>query len=295
MKKMLITGGTGSLGYAIVRQLKNENVEIVIYSRDEFKQHQMKQEFGSQLHYVLGDVRDYSRLKEATRGVDTIIHAAALKQVPAGESNVSEFIKTNVDGTRNVIAAANDNRVPTSLLVSSDKAVMPINLYGTTKLTAEKLFVEASTKSSNRFIGVRYGNVAGSRGSVIPFFQQCGTETPITNEEMTRFWISLKQATIFILDTLRLAKNGEIFVPKLKSFKITDLAKALNPETKIKLIGTRPGEKIHELLFSEYEVVIDEDFYYRVLPQGSNSPIGKNYSSQNTMPIEELKQVLNEI
>lgn len=259
-KSVLITGGSGSLGKALVRQLLNETDvrRIAIYSRDELKQFHMRSEFkdDSRLRWFIGDIRDKDRLVRAMHGVDYVVHAAALKQVDTGEYNPMEFIKTNVLGSQNVIEASIDAGVRKIVALSTDKASSPINLYGATKLTADKLFVAANNYSQSygtSFCVVRYGNVMGSRGSVIPFFQNLAAEgkpLPITDIRMTRFWISIEDAVKFVLDSFELMQGGELYVPRIPSMKIIDLAKAVSPDSAIVEIGIRPGEKLHEEMIS---------------------------------------------
>lgn len=257
---ILITGGTGSLGVSLVERLLVENNarRIAIFSRDELKQSQLRSYFqdDKRLRWFLGDIRDLDRLKRALHGVDYVIHAAALKQVDTGEYNPMEFIKTNVLGSQNVIDACIDSGVKKTVALSTDKASSPINLYGATKLTADKLFVAANNYSfayGSLFSVVRYGNVMGSRGSVIPFFQKLATSgkpLPITDMRMTRFWISLDQAVDFVLDSFELMSGGELFVPKIPSMKLIDLANAIAPDLEKIEIGMRPGEKLHEEMIS---------------------------------------------
>lgn len=257
---VLITGGTGSLGNELVTQiLENTNVRrVAIFSRDELKQFHMKEKFGndSRLRWFLGDIRDINRLKRALHDVDYVVHAAALKQVDTGEYNPMEFINTNVLGSQNVIEASIDCGVKKVIALSTDKASSPINLYGATKLTADKLFVAAnnySHKYGTVFSVVRYGNVMGSRGSVIPYFNnlaKLGKPLPITDVSMTRFWISIQQAVDFVLESFELMHGGELYVPRIPSMKIVDLARAVSPDSKIIEIGIRPGEKLHEEMIS---------------------------------------------
>ncbi len=257
---ILITGGTGSLGKALTRKLLNETTarRIVILSRDELKQHNMRNEFGNdpRLRWFVGDIRDANRLLHAFHGVDFVIHAAALKQVDTAEYNPMEFIKTNVLGSNNVIDASIKSGVKKVVALSTDKASSPINLYGATKLTADKLFVAANNYSiayGTSFCVVRYGNVMGSRGSVIPFFKDLhkqGKEIPITDLRMTRFWISIEAAVNFVLESLEIMKGGELYVPRIPSMKITDLAEVVAPGSKHVEIGMRPGEKLHEEMIS---------------------------------------------
>lgn len=257
-KQILITGGTGSFGRKFVKTLleRHQPARVIVYSRDELKQYEMQQTFDSpSMRYFLGDVRDLSRLVQATRGVDYIIHAAALKQVPAAEYNPTECIRTNIHGAENVIHAALENGVGKVIALSTDKAANPINLYGATKLASDKLFVAANNMSGGRpthFSVVRYGNVVGSRGSVVPLFKQLianGLDhIPVTDERMTRFWITLQQGVDFVLRNFGRMYGGEIFVPKIPSVRITDLATAMAPGLPVRIVGIRPGEKIHEIM-----------------------------------------------
>lgn len=257
-RTILITGGTGSFGQAYAKTLLEHSSakRIIIFSRDEQKQAEMQHHFSSPtLDFHLGDVRDLQRLQEVMHGVDYVIHAAAIKHVPAAEHNPMECIKTNIYGSENVIRAAIDNGVEKVMLLSSDKAANPSNLYGATKLAADKLFVAANNLVRNkktRLAVTRYGNVLGTRGSVVPFFKKLianhATELPITDPRMTRFWITIQQGVEFVLKNFDRMQGGEIFVPKLPSVKITDLAKAMAPHLAIKIIGVRPGEKVHEVM-----------------------------------------------
>lgn len=262
-KTILITGGTGSFGKNLVKHLeKNFNPKkIIIFSRDELKQSEMMHEFPKLkkiMRFFIGDIRDYSRLAMATKNVDIVFHAAALKHVPLAEYNPFEVIKTNIIGSNNVIHAAYENNVKNVLALSTDKASSPINLYGATKLASDKLFISANNfrgKLKTKFSVVRYGNVMGSRGSVIPIFLKHvnSKSIPITDKRMTRFNITLNDAIKFVLKSLEIMKGGEIFVPKIPSIKITDLASAMYPNKKIEIIGLRPGEKLHEEMISESE------------------------------------------
>ncbi|OGL51664.1 MAG: UDP-N-acetylglucosamine 4,6-dehydratase (inverting) [Candidatus Schekmanbacteria bacterium RIFCSPHIGHO2_02_FULL_38_11] len=324
-KAVLITGGTGSFGKKMTQvALENYNPEkLIVFSRDELKQFEMSQRWSQKkypcIRYFLGDVRDKERLMRAFHGVDYIIHAAALKQVPAAEYNPAEFIKTNIMGAMNVVDAAIYNNVKRVIALSTDKACNPINLYGATKLCSDKLFSAANVYSghdkSTRFSIVRYGNVVGSRGSVVPFFKERAKTgiLPITDQRMTRFWITLDQAVHFVIKVLGLAKGGEIFVPKIPSMKITDLAKAIAPDCSQKIVGIRPGEKIHETLISEDEgrnaIEYNECFIIRRNHAGdsgisNNSNGGKpcsegfQYSSDSNpqqISIEELRDILEMI
>ncbi|GAA5159273.1 UDP-N-acetylglucosamine 4,6-dehydratase (inverting) [Viridibacterium curvum] len=257
-KSIFITGGTGSFGRAFVRKLLETGNprRIVVYSRDELKQYEMQQEFRDErMRFFLGDVRDAERTRQAMRDIDIVVHAAALKQVPAAEYNPMECIKTNIIGAQNVINACLDNEVERVIALSTDKAANPINLYGATKLASDKLFVSANNivgGRRTRFAVVRYGNVVGSRGSVVPFFQKLirdgVKELPITDERMTRFWITLQQGVDFVIRNLARMHGGEVFVPKIPSSRITDLATAIAPELPMKMVGIRPGEKLHEIM-----------------------------------------------
>ena len=260
-KNILITGGTGSFGNKMTQIVLGSYSpsKLIIFSRDELKQFEMAQRWNPQKHpikYIIGDVRDKERLVQAFQGVDYVIHAAALKQVPAAEHNPGEYIKTNIIGAMNVIDAAQNNKVRKVIVLSTDKACNPINLYGATKLCSDKLFIAVNAnrdQKTTQFTVVRYGNVLGSRGSVIPFFierAQTGI-LPITDPRMTRFWITLDQAVHFVIRTMELAKGGEIFVPRIPSMKIIDLANAIAPECKCEIVGIRPGEKLHETLIGE--------------------------------------------
>jgi UDP-N-acetylglucosamine 4,6-dehydratase len=317
---ILITGGTGSLGKALVKELlQNTKVRrIAIFSRDELKQHNFRNEVGddARLRWFIGDIRDLDRLKRAMHNVDFVIHTAALKQVDTGEYNPMEFIKTNVLGSQNVIDAAIETGVKRVVALSTDKASSPINLYGATKLTADKLFVAANNYSfsyGTTFSVVRYGNVMGSRGSVIPFWKQLADEgrpLPITDLRMTRFWISIEQAVRFVLDSLEMMSGGELYVPRIPSMKITDLAMAVAPDAKLQEIGMRPGEKLHEEMISADDsrrTVILKDRYvvtpvvaewgYKN-PSGDVMPEGKAYQSDTNdlwMSQDEIRSFLEAI
>ena len=282
-KRILITGGTGSLGKKLVEIILKKYPDVsrlVIFSRDELKQFEMEQEFPASkfpcMRYFLGDSRDVDRLRRAFEGIDVVIHAAALKQVPAAEYNPFEFIKTNVLGAQNIIDACLDCGVKTVVALSTDKAAAPINLYGATKLCSDKLFVAANNikgKHDVRFSVVRYGNVMGSRGSVIPFFLKKKSEgvIPITDPNMTRFNISLEEGVEMVLFAVEHAVGGEIFVPKIPSYRIMDVAEAVAPGVKTKIVGIRPGEKMHEEMITSSDSynTIDLDRYYAILPQGN--------------------------
>jgi UDP-N-acetylglucosamine 4,6-dehydratase/5-epimerase len=278
-KSILITGGTGSFGYRYVSTLLEQyNLKrLVIYSRDELKQYEMAMKFQKHddvMRFFIGDVRDASRLKEATRGIDIIIHAAAIKHVPIAEYNPMECIKTNIHGAENVIQAALHNDVGHVMALSTDKAANPINLYGATKLASDKLFVAANNMSGGRtkFAVVRYGNVVGSRGSVVPFFktliEEGADSLPITHKDMTRFWITLQQGVDFVLKCMERMDGGEIFVPKIPSVRIVDLAKAMAPDLPMKIIGIRPGEKLHEIMCpaDDSHLIFEFDDYFIISP-----------------------------
>lgn len=281
-KALLITGGTGSLGNALVEELLKLKIfkKIIIFSRDELKQSEMAKKFSNidrndTLRFFLGDVRDLERLKFALQSVDVVIHAAALKHVDQAEYNPYEFINTNINGAKNVIQASLENNVEKVIALSTDKAVNPINLYGATKLASDKLFVSANNIVGNkktRFSVVRYGNVINSRGSVVPFFLDLHNNSskflPITDEKMTRFWIALNESVNFIFFSLFHMRGGEVFVPKIPSIKIIDLAKAIAPKLKIKIVGIRPGEKIKEILCSNDEHINTIEFkkYFVIKP-----------------------------
>lgn len=261
-QSILVTGGTGSFGKAFINTLlaNHKPKKIIVFSRDELKQFEMQKELGHhpELRFFLGDIRDQERLYRAFHGIDIVVHAAALKQVPTLEYNPFEAVKTNILGAENIISAAIDQKVKKVVALSTDKAVNPVNLYGATKLCMEKLFVAGNAYAGDnptRFSVVRYGNVVGSRGSVIPFFleRRASGVLPITDERMTRFWITLKQAVQLVENALAQMQGGEIFVPKIPSMKIVDLAKAIAPQCRIETIGIRPGEKLHEVLLTEDE------------------------------------------
>ncbi len=280
-RSILITGGTGSFGKAFVKRILSQwkPARLVIYSRDELKQYEMAQIFSDAEHpclrYFIGDIRDEARLRRALEGIDTVIHAAALKQVPAAEYNPFECIKTNVIGAQNIIEACLDAGVRDVVALSTDKAAAPVNLYGATKLCSDKLFVAANNIKGARdvrFSVVRYGNVMGSRGSVIPFFmaRKDSGVLPITDERMTRFNISLADGVEMVMWALANAQGGETFVPKIPSYRITDVATAVAPDAKQDMIGIRPGEKIHEEMITESDSpnTVDLGRYYAILPSG---------------------------
>jgi UDP-N-acetylglucosamine 4,6-dehydratase len=303
---ILVTGGTGSFGKKLIAELLDNHKpkKVIVFSRDELKQYEMSERFSEKryrnIRYFLGDVRDRDRLYRAFDGVDIVIHAAALKQVPAAEYNPFEAIKTNVLGAANVIDAAIDKGVSHVVALSTDKAANPINLYGATKLCSDKLFVAANSYSGpakTKFSVVRYGNVVGSRGSVIPFFLKMKATgvLPITDVRMTRFWIRLEEGVQFVLRSLERMEGGEVFVPKIPSMKLTDLAEAIAPECRIEIVGIRPGEKLHEVMVpvDDARNTIQHDTYFAILPAfderehlgarrgGVQCPEGFSYSSDS--------------
>lgn len=302
-KDILITGGTGSFGKKFTKILlkRYKPKRIIIFSRDELKQFEIQQEFNdSCMRYFVGDVRDQERLKQAMDGVDYVIHAAALKQVPAAEYNPMECIKTNIHGAENVIKAALANNVKKVIALSTDKAANPINLYGATKLAADKLFVAANNMVGGhptRFSVVRYGNVVGSRGSVVPFFKKLiadgADHLPITHQEMTRFWITLEQGVDFVLKNFVRMHGGEIFVPKIPSTRIVDLAKSMAPGLPQKIIGMRPGEKIHEIMCpaDDSHLTIEFDDHYVISPSitfhSGNNDFLINAQGEKGKPVEQ--------
>ncbi|MFQ5922048.1 MAG: UDP-N-acetylglucosamine 4,6-dehydratase (inverting) [Anaerolineales bacterium] len=316
-KAVLVTGGTGSFGRRFAQAMLAEHgpAKLIIFSRDELKQHEMR-EAGfddPRLRYFIGDVRDLLRLRRAMQGVDVVVHAAALKQVPAAEYNPIEAIMTNIMGARNVIEAALDTNVQRVMAISTDKAVNPINLYGATKLAAEKLIVQSNAYAGGkdtRFSCVRYGNVVGSRGSVVPVFQRQREDgrITITDERMTRFWLSIEQGVRFTIRCIEEMEGGEVFVPKIPSMRIAEVAKAIAPEAEIDLIGIRPGEKLHEVLVSEHEArhtVELEDMFVVEPPgalwfghswreRGQELPEGYKYTSDSNkqwMTEEEIRDL----
>jgi len=284
-KTILITGGTGSFGTRFIERLLGEEHPprtIRIFSRDELKQWNLQRRFADddRLRYLIGDVRDRDRLVRATRGVDMIVHAAALKHVPVCEYNPFEAVQTNIHGAENVVHAAIENDVPTTVNLSTDKAVNPVNLYGATKLAAEKIVNQGNAYAADspaRFSSVRYGNVVGSRGSVVPLFkQQAATGViTITDERMTRFWITLDQAVQFVVDSASRMGGGETFIPRIPSMRVTDMAAALAPDAEIKIIGIRPGEKLHELLVTEDESrhAYETDNGFVIMPEYASWPL----------------------
>ncbi|MFC0027239.1 UDP-N-acetylglucosamine 4,6-dehydratase (inverting) [Neobacillus cucumis] len=316
-KTILVTGGTGSFGKKFVsRALETDVKKVIVFSRDELKQYEMAQEYTDpRMRFFIGDVRDKERLLRAFEGVDIVVHAAALKHVGVCEYNPFEAIKTNILGAQNIIDAAIDRGVEKVIALSTDKAANPINLYGATKLASDKLFVAANSycgSKKTRFAVVRYGNVVGSRGSVVPFFKRV-KETgviPITDERMTRFWITLDQGVQFVIDNLGRMRGGEIFVPKIPSMKVTDLATALAPDCKVEIIGIRPGEKLHETMITEDDArrTLDYGTYYVIQPEfswwdtkdlkdGSLLPNGFSYVSNTNsewLTVDELRGLVNE-
>lgn len=293
-KTILITGGTGSFGKKYVKVLleRFSPKKIIIFSRDELKQFEMQQEFHAPcMRYFIGDVRDLERLDQAMTGVDYVIHAAALKQVPAAEYNPMECIKTNIHGAENVTKAAINNNVDKVIALSTDKAASPINLYGATKLASDKLFVAANNMAGGhptKFSVVRYGNVVGSRGSVVPFFNKLITEgtnhLPITHEAMTRFWITLQQGVDFVLKNFERMHGGEIFVPKIPSVRIVDLATSLSQELPHKIVGIRPGEKLHEVMCpkDDSHLTIEFDDYFVISPTIIFSGLNNDFTQSAT-------------
>ena len=315
-KTVLVTGGTGSFGKNCVKRILQDDQanKVIVFSRDELKQFEMQAVYNSpKLRYFLGDVRDYERLKQATDGVDIIIHAAAIKQIPAAEYNPMEAIKTNIIGAENIVNAAIANGVEKVIALSTDKAANPANLYGATKLCSDKLMVAGNVlagKRLTRFAVVRYGNVLGSRGSVIPFFQEQQKHgvLPITDVRMTRFWLTIEEGVQFVLDSLQRMQGGEIFVPKIPSFKVIDVAEVVVPGIPTKIIGIRPGEKLHEVMITEDDAnfTVEFDKYYAILApflsgsdfylsNGKKVPFGFSFTSENNKhwhSAESFKAVL---
>lgn len=323
-KTVLITGGTGTLGHALVRRLLKTDVrKIIIYSRDEFKQVNMTRLFGQdkdRLRFFIGDVRDRERLYRAFVGVDIVIHAAALKHVDLMEYNPIEAVSTNITGAHNILDAAIDRKVKKVIALSTDKAVNPINMYGATKLVSDKLFRNAHAyggEDGPAFVVVRYGNVMGSRGSVVPFFQQLkddGEKTlPITDNRMTRFWITMDQSVDLVLKSLELGQGGEVFISRIPSCRITDLALAIHPDAQLEETGIRPGEKLHEHLLTEDEARSTFDYgdhlvvyplnylsdpQGKILPGGQQVPGGFRYTSDTNpemLTIDQLKTLLADL
>ena len=325
-QSILITGGTGSLGHQLTKMIlqRYQPKRLIIFSRDELKQFEMQQRFNQAcMRYFIGDVRDLGRLNQAMRGVDYVIHAAALKQVPIAEYNPLECIKTNIHGAENVISACLSNQVKKIIALSTDKAANPINLYGATKLASDKLFIAANNITGAQdtcFSVVRYGNVVGSRGSVVPFFKRLITEgatsLPITDAKMTRFWLKISDGADFVLKNFQRMQGGEIFVPKIPSVRVVDLASAIAPEAKQHIIGIRPGEKLHEIMcpsddshltlaFDDHYVIqptivfknVQRDFKINALgEQGESVPAGFEYNSginPEFLSVEEI-MVMNE-
>ncbi len=326
-RSILVTGGTGSFGRKFVATLLKRRPDLrrlVIFSRDEMKQFEMAREFPPEkypcLRYFLGDVRDLPRLRRALEGIDTVIHAAALKQVPTAEYNPFEFIKTNVLGAQNLVEAVLDSQVRRVVALSTDKAAAPINLYGATKLCSDKLFIAANNLRGQRdlsFSVVRYGNVMGSRGSVIPFFleRRKTRVLPITDREMTRFNITLEEGVDLVMEALRSSLGGEIYVPKIPSYRITDVAEAIGPECEKPVIGIRPGEKVHEEMITETDALqtIEAPKHYLILPvfahrnaaevvrdycahhQGRPVPRGFSYNSRDNtewLTVAQLRELI---
>lgn len=320
-KTILLTGGTGSFGKAFTQRILNnyDIKKLIIYSRDELKQFEMKQYYENEdrIRFFIGDVRDKERLHRALNGVDVVIHSAALKQIPAAEYNPFEAVNTNIIGAQNIINTAIDNKVEKVVALSTDKAANPVNLYGATKLVSDKLFINGNyyATGGTKFCVVRYGNVVGSRGSVIPYFKELiekGEKVlPVTHPDMTRFWITLDQGINLVIKALTLTKGREIFIPKIPSMKVTDLAKAIDTNCQIKIIGIRPGEKIHETLIPEEDArrTIQFEDYFIIQPDshpfapayepldkdGKPLPEGFVYSSNLNdwwLKPEELKEMI---
>lgn len=316
-KTILVTGGTGSFGTKFIEYaLENHSPKAIrVFSRDELKQSELQKHFAhtDKLRYMIGDIRDLDRLRRATHGVDLIIHAAAMKQVPACEYNPFEAVQTNIVGAQNIVTAAIENAVPRVMALSTDKAVNPVNLYGATKLCQEKLITQGNiyaSDSPSRMACVRYGNVVGSRGSVVPLFRQqakTGVLT-ITDERMTRFWITLEEAVDFVVSSIEMMEGGEVFVPKIPSMRIPDMAKAMAPDAEHRITGIRPGEKLHEVMITEDEsrhtaelddrfVILPEQPLWRSDPYKHelNVEDGFRYSSDNNtewVTVEELREIL---
>lgn len=318
-RSVLITGGTGSFGKRFVATLlrSSDPKRVIVFSRDELKQYEMQQLFPNEprLRYFIGDVRDYQRLYRAFHGVDFVVHAAALKQVPAAEYNPFEAVKTNVHGAQNVIEAAIEQGVERIIALSTDKASSPINLYGATKLVSDKLFIAGNAYAGGAktcFSVVRYGNVVGSRGSVVPFFQDrvAGGVLPITDERMTRFWITLDQGVRFVADSLAGMNGGELFVPKIPSMRIVDLARAMAPDAELEVVGIRPGEKLHEemIAITDARRTLDMGSYYIIQPEmewwtpqqldGTPVPDAFSYTSDSNsdwLTVEQLREMVDSV
>ena len=318
-KSILVTGGTGSFGKRFISEiLENTGIRrVVVFSRDELKQfeHQQAHPGDERLRYFIGDVRDFQRLHRAFHGIDVVIHAAALKQVPAAEYNPFEAVKTNVHGAQNVIEAAIENEVERVIALSTDKACSPVNLYGATKLVSDKLFIQGNAYAAGtrtRFSVVRYGNVVGSRGSVVPYFQQLAPTgvLPITDERMTRFWITLSEGVRFVLQSLDRMHGGEMFVPKIPSMRVTELAEAIAPEATLEVVGIRPGEKVHEEMInvSDARSTVDMGPYYVIQPSldwwpkesvgGVPVPDGFSYASDTNdqwLTVDQLRAMLQSV
>lgn len=317
---ILITGGTGSFGKAfLARILETRNpAKVIVFSRDELKQYEMKQTYGDdpRVRFFIGDIRDRDRLRMALHGVDYVVHAAALKQVDTAEYNPMEYVKTNILGSENVMLASMDAGVKKVVALSTDKASSPVNLYGATKLTADKLFISSNHYAHNygtAFAVVRYGNVMGSRGSVIPFFRRLAEEgkpLPITDFRMTRFWITLPQAVDFVIRSFSTMQGGELYVPRIPSMRVTDLAEAIAPGSELVEVGIRPGEKLHEEMISAEDArrAMRQDDRYVVtptlaewgfqLPEGEPVPDGFSYTSNTNdlwLTVEEIKRMLEEL
>lgn len=312
----MVTGGTGSFGKKLIAKLLTETNarKVIVFSRDELKQYEMQQRYRGEtrIRFFIGDVRDYERLFRAFDGVDYVVHAAALKQVPAAEYNPFEAVKTNINGAQNIIEAAINQRVDRVIALSTDKACAPVNLYGATKLVSDKLFIAGNAYSGahrTRFAVVRYGNVVGSRGSVVPLFKELAANgtLPITDPRMTRFWITLDQGVSFVMNSLECMHGGELFVPKIPSTKVLDLAKAIAPDAEIDIVGIRPGEKLHEEMISVHDSrrTVDMGTYYVVQPEmewfqaepsdGCPVPDGFHYSSdknESWLTIDELREMI---
>lgn len=316
-KTVLVTGGTGSFGKKFTKEaLRLGAKKVIVFSRDELKQYEMRQEFeDSRIRFFIGDVRDKERLYRAFEGVDIVVHAAAMKHVEACEYNPFEAVKTNIHGAQNIIEAAIDKGVEKVIALSTDKAAAPVNLYGATKLASDKLFIAANAyvgEKNTKFSVVRYGNVVGSRGSVVPFFKKIKNTgiLPVTDERMTRFWITLDQGVQFVIDNLERMHGGELFVPKIPSMNIFDLAKAIGPECEINIVGIRAGEKLHETMITEDDArhTVEFDDYYVIAPEfnwwakeirgGKPLPEGFEYNSSindKWLTVEELQDIIKEL